>query len=135
MAPTAVQPVAPPNRPAVHAGIYRGRPVAIKTLHDTSKGALAAVEAELLVHASLRNNRRIVELLGASLEPPGCCIVMEQCDCSLFERLHRRPAHTPIRVLEPAHHRAGVMAAPARSGDHGVRGCRVGQGGCFSGWG
>ena len=29
--------------------------------------------------------------MGANLVPPGCCIVMEQCDCSLFERLHRRP--------------------------------------------
>ena len=76
---------------AVHAGMFRGRPVAIKTLHDTSKQALAAVEAELLVHASLQNNPRIVELLGANLVPPGCCIVMEQCECSLFERLHRRP--------------------------------------------
>jgi len=76
---------------AVHAGYYRGRPVAIKTLHDTSSQALHAVEAELLIHASLKNNRRIVELMGANLIPPGCCIVMEQCNCSLFERLHRRP--------------------------------------------
>lgn len=75
---------------AVHAGMYCGRSVAIKTLHDTSKAALGAVEAELLVHASLKNNRRVVELLGANLEPPGCCIVMEQCDCSVFELLHRR---------------------------------------------
>jgi serine/threonine protein kinase len=75
---------------AVCAGTLRGRPVAIKTLHDTSPAALAAVEAELLVHASLKNNRRVVELIGASLVPPGCCIVMEQCECSLFERLHRR---------------------------------------------
>ena len=75
---------------AVHAGYYRGRPVAIKTLHDTSSQALHAVEAELLIHASLKNNRRIVELMGANLIPPGCCIVMEQCNCSLFERLHRR---------------------------------------------
>ena len=74
---------------AVCAGVYRGRPVAIKTLHDTSPQQLAAVEAELLVHASL-NNPRIVELMGANLMPPGCCIVMERCECSLFEKLHRR---------------------------------------------
>jgi serine/threonine protein kinase len=75
---------------AVHSGYYRGRPVAIKTLHDTSPAALGAVEAELQVHASLRD-RRIVELIGANLVPPGCCIVMEQCERSLFEWLHRRP--------------------------------------------
>lgn len=74
----------------VHAGFFRGRPVAIKTLHDTSSKALAAVEAELLVHASL-NGPRTVELLGANLVPPRPCVVMERCDCSLFERLHRRP--------------------------------------------
>ena len=75
---------------AVHSGYYRGRPVAIKTLHDTSPAALGAVEAELQIHASLRHCR-VVELIGASLEPPGCCIVMEQCERSLFEKLHRRP--------------------------------------------
>lgn len=75
---------------AVHSGFYRGRPVAIKTLHDTSREQLASVEAELLVHASIKHPR-VVELMGANLVPPGCCIVMEQCDCSLFERLHRRP--------------------------------------------
>lgn len=73
---------------AVHAGFYRGRPVAIKTLHDTSREQMAKVEAELLVHASLRAPRT-VELLGANLIPPRCCIVMERCECSLFERLHR----------------------------------------------
>ena len=75
---------------AVHAGFYRGRPVAIKTLHDTSPAALGAVEAELQVHASLRD-RRVVALIGANLVPPRCCIVMEQCERSLFEKLHRRP--------------------------------------------
>jgi len=75
---------------AVHSGWYRGRQVAVKTLHDTSKESLGAVEAELLVHASLKNNPRIVELMGANLIPPDCCIVMEQCECSLFEKLHRR---------------------------------------------
>ena len=49
---------------AVHAGFYRGRPVAIKTLHDVSKNALASVEAELLVHASLKGPRT-VELIAA----------------------------------------------------------------------
>ena len=75
---------------AVHAGYYRGRPVAIKTLHDTSSKALASVESELLIHAALKGPRT-VELIGANLMPPQCCIVMERCEHSLFERLHRRP--------------------------------------------
>jgi len=71
-------------------GFFRGRPVAIKTLHDTTAAQISAVEAELQVHASLRD-RRVVELIGANLVPPGCCIVMEMCQYSLFEKLHRRP--------------------------------------------
>ena len=74
---------------AIHAGVYRGRDVAVKTLHGPSKNDLAAVEAELLMHASL-THPRVVELCGANLVPPGCCIVMERCECSLFDRLHRR---------------------------------------------
>ncbi len=76
---------------AVFAGWWRGRSVAAKTLHDTGPAALAKVEAELLVHAALRHPR-VVELCGANLTPPGCCIVMEQCECSLFEQLHKRRA-------------------------------------------
>jgi len=75
---------------AIYAGFYRGRPVAIKTLHDTSHNALSSVETELLVHASLKDSR-VVNLVAANLHPPRCCIVMERCECSLFERLHRRP--------------------------------------------
>ena len=74
---------------AVYAGYYRGRPVAIKTLHDVSRNALSAVEQELLVHAALKGPRT-VELIAANLVPPKCCIVMERCECSLFEKLHRR---------------------------------------------
>ena len=84
---------------AITGGFYRGRPVAVKTLHDTSSKALASVEAELLVHASLKHER-VVELIGANLVPGrGCCIVMERCECSLFERLHRRPDEMSRREL------------------------------------
>ena len=72
----------------VCAGVWRGQPVAVKTLHDTSAAQLAAVEQELLVHAALSEHRGVVRLLGANLAPPGCCIVMERCRCSLFARLH-----------------------------------------------
>jgi len=74
---------------AVHAGYWRGMPVAAKRLHDTSHAALAKIEQELLVHSDLRHPR-VVTLHGAKLTPPGCCIVMERCECSLFQRLHAR---------------------------------------------
>jgi len=48
---------------AIHAATWRGRPVAAKTLHDFSKAALRALEAELLVHADLAHPN-IVTLLG-----------------------------------------------------------------------
>lgn len=72
----------------VCAATWRGRRVAVKTLHDSSPEALHAVQEELMVHAALQHER-VVALHGANLSPPGCCIVMEQCECSLFERLHR----------------------------------------------
>ena len=71
----------------VRAATWRGQPVAVKTLLDTSTAELRKVEEELLIHAALAHPR-VVELLGASLSPPGCCIVLERCECSLFERLH-----------------------------------------------
>eukprot|EP00966_Prymnesium_polylepis_P017332 399560-Prymnesium_polylepis.1 len=74
---------------AVHEATWNGQQVAAKTLHDSSPAQLAATERELLVHASLVH-RGIVALHGASLVPPGCCIVMERCECSLFDRLHRQ---------------------------------------------
>lgn len=83
----------------ITGGYYRGKPVAVKTLHDRSPEALASVEAELLVHASLKHPC-IVELIGANLVTgPGCCIVMERCECSLFEQLHRRSNELSRREL------------------------------------
>ncbi|KAL3900775.1 MAG: hypothetical protein SGPRY_012395 [Prymnesium sp.] len=95
---------------AVHSAVWKGQPVAAKTLHDTSANQstptlprqLAATEQELLMHASLRHPC-IVQLIGASLHPPGCCIVMECCHHSLFDRLHRKRGElerrTTIRIM------------------------------------
>ncbi|KAL1527154.1 hypothetical protein AB1Y20_015834 [Prymnesium parvum] len=74
---------------AVHAARWNGQSVAAKTLHDTSANQLVATEQELLMHASLKHPC-IVALHGANLEPPSCCIVMERCEYSLFDRLHRQ---------------------------------------------
>tara|TARA_B100000795_G_scaffold251986_1_gene221204 strand:+ start:117 stop:317 length:201 start_codon:yes stop_codon:yes gene_type:complete len=54
------------------------------------------VESELRVHADLQHEG-VVRLLGASLAPPGCCIVMERCERALFERLHEDPSQLERR--------------------------------------
>ena len=82
----------------VHAGVWRGMAVAVKTLKDTSAAQLQSVERELLVHAELRHPR-VVALHGASLAPPTCCIVMERCECSLFQQLHSRRQELERRQL------------------------------------
>ena len=73
---------------AVHAGSWRGRAVAVKVLTDNSSAQLSACQAELLVHATLSGHAGVVQLYGANLQPPECCIVMERCCSSLFDRLH-----------------------------------------------
>ena len=74
----------------VHAGRWQGRDVAVKVLTDTSSAQLRACEEELLVHAALTTHPGVVRLHGANLSPPDCCIVMERCRASIFERLHRQ---------------------------------------------
>ena len=74
----------------VHAGRWQGRDVAVKVLTDTSAAQLRACEEELLVHAALTTHAGVVRLHGANLSLPDCCIVMERCRGSIFERLHRQ---------------------------------------------
>lgn len=83
---------------AIHAATWRGQRVAVKTLHDTSAAVLASTEAELLMHAAL-DHPNIVTLHGANLNPPGCCIVMERCSSSLFEKLHKQRGDFDRRSL------------------------------------
>ena len=50
-----------------------------------------------------------MRLIGASLAPPGCCIVMERCERALFERLHQDPSQLERRqavtmALEVSHY-------------------------------
>ena len=63
----------------VVAGSWRGRKVAVKVLTDTSAAQLSSCQEELLVHAALGGHAGIVQLYGANLQPPECCIVMERC--------------------------------------------------------
>ena len=69
--------------------------VAVKVLTDTSSAQLSACEEELLVHAALGGHAGVVQLYGANLQPPECCIVMERCRRSLFERRHPLPNPDP----------------------------------------
>ena len=39
---------------AVYSATWRGQPVAVKTMHDSSSAQLDAVESELRVHADLQ---------------------------------------------------------------------------------
>ena len=73
----------------VHTASWHGQLVAVKQLRDTSVAGLRAIESELFVHATLVHPS-IVRLIGANLTPPSCCIALEHCECSLFDRLHRR---------------------------------------------
>ena len=74
---------------SIYTATWRGRRVALKSLHDPTSSALKETEEELLVHAAL-SHKHVVELLGANLAPRGCCIVLELCRESLFVRLYRR---------------------------------------------
>ena len=58
------------------------------TTRQELQDELKACEEELQVHAALGGHAGIVRLHGANLRPPDCCIVMERCRFSLFERLH-----------------------------------------------
>lgn len=100
----------------VHSAAWRGRDVAVKRLTDTSSAQLALAEAELFVHAELRHDA-VVRLLGANLVMPDCCIVMERCACSLFERLHRQRRELDRRrlVTIAAHVADGLAYLHSRS--------------------
>lgn len=82
----------------VRAAHWRGELVAVKTLHGASAAQLAELEAELLVHATLRHPG-VVRLLGASLVPSACCIILEHCLGSVFHRLHRSAEQVERRWL------------------------------------
>ncbi|KAE9049538.1 hypothetical protein PR001_g3220 [Phytophthora rubi] len=73
----------------VHRGIYRKQSVALKTLFDPRVDEALKQEFmdELLVMSKLRHPN-VVTLIGACLEPPNLCMVMELCDYSLHHLLH-----------------------------------------------
>ena len=74
----------------VQQGYWRGESVALKTLFDVrvSESLKQEYMNELLVMSELQHPN-IVTLLGACMNPPNLCFVMELCETSLFELLHR----------------------------------------------
>ncbi|KAG2449900.1 hypothetical protein HYH02_000006 [Chlamydomonas schloesseri] len=84
----------------VFAGTYRGAPVAVKSLRPLMQGCtiddLEVFVQEVTVLCTLRHSS-IVQLLGASLQPPDICLVEELCATSLDAVLHRRDS-----VRDPA---------------------------------
>lgn len=73
----------------VHRGIYRKNSVALKTLFDprVDEALKQDFMDELLVMSKLKHPN-VVSLIGACLEPPNLCMVMELCDFSLHHLLH-----------------------------------------------
>jgi hypothetical protein len=76
----------------VYRGVWAGRNVAVKLAQDTSAESAAALteeyRAELKVMCGLEHHN-IVRILGACLQPPELCIVMELSGPSLAKLLHR----------------------------------------------
>ncbi|CEG46602.1 tkl protein kinase [Plasmopara halstedii] len=73
----------------VHRGIYHNNSVALKILFDPRVDDVLKQEFmdELLVMSKLKHPN-VVNLIGACLEPPKLCMVMELCDFSLHHLLH-----------------------------------------------
>ncbi|KAF0710134.1 Aste57867_5585 [Aphanomyces stellatus] len=94
----------------VHRGKYRGRPVALKTLFDPRVDAALKQEFmdELLVMSKLEHPN-VVEFIGACMEAPNLCFVMELCAMSLYDMLHG--SNDPIRVPRLVSLATGVASA------------------------
>ncbi|OQS06075.1 serine/threonine protein kinase [Thraustotheca clavata] len=84
----------------VYSGTYRGKEVALKTLFDPRVDQALKDEYmdELLVMSKL-HHPHVVEFIGACMEAPNLCFVMELCRMSLFERLHRTNEQISLNEL------------------------------------
>ena len=95
----------------VHRGRYRGKPVAIKSLHrvffeiasdESQKAVIATLVSECELHSSLRH-ANIVELYGVTgYGTSEMCIVTELMDCSLQQRYSASPPLTLCDHLDIA---------------------------------
>ena len=74
----------------IHKGWFRGQAVALKTLFDPRINEELKKEYmdELIVMSKVKHSN-IVNFLGASMVPPNLCFVMELCECSLYDILHK----------------------------------------------
>ncbi|TMW55670.1 hypothetical protein Poli38472_010552 [Pythium oligandrum] len=86
---TVCEPIGGGGVALVHRGIYRKQSVALKTIFDPRVDEALKQEFmdELLVMSQLRHPN-IVSLIGACVEPPTMCMVMELCETSLHHALH-----------------------------------------------
>ncbi|EQC27782.1 TKL protein kinase [Saprolegnia diclina VS20] len=94
----------------VYSGTYRDQPVALKTLFDPRVDQALKDEYmdELLVMSKLQHPH-VVHFIGACMEAPNLCFVMELCNMSLFDRLHR--TNLALSVTELVEIATGVADA------------------------
>ncbi|CAK4697160.1 unnamed protein product [Aphanomyces euteiches] len=81
----------------VYRGKYLSKPVALKTLFDPRvDDALKQEFMDELHVMSKLNHPNVVAFIGACLEAPNLCFVMELCTMSMYELLHT--TNDPISV-------------------------------------
>lgn len=73
---------------SVYKGVWNGRQVAIKKMHMTDE-SVELLENEIDIMCRLRHDC-IVKLFGVCVNSPKCYLVMELCDTSLWDFLHKR---------------------------------------------
>jgi serine/threonine protein kinase len=98
----------------VFQGVFRGKTVAIKTLTPAlaqSAAAMGDFVKELTLMSAMRHPHCVL-FLGACLEAPNICIVMEFCaKGSLHSVLHDKSMHLDYnRILDVTEHTAQAMA-------------------------
>jgi serine/threonine protein kinase len=74
----------------IYRGTWKRKPVALKTLFDPriSNSLKQEYMDELLVMSRV-DHSNIVKFLGACMTPPNLCFIMELCECSLYDMLHK----------------------------------------------
>ena len=94
----------------IHKGWYKGQAVALKTLFDPRiNEELKKEYMDELIVMSKVNHSNIVKFLGASMVAPNLCFVMELCECSLSDLLHKhRIKSSKYDTLQMAVRRAQI---------------------------
>lgn len=81
----------------IYRGWYRSQPVALKTLFDPRVDENLKKEYldELLIMSKLKHSN-IVSFIGACMNPPNLCFVMELCQNSLYHLIHHDHVDYPV---------------------------------------